>query len=283
MKVLREEWEKYLLSKVELRGFQTSQKKKTKPKSKEPKGFGILDGVVPVTTVQNAEASSINKQEHDALLAAASVIRNQCKKDSVAGDEPQPHTGSQEHCKGRRKGRNKRGQENAQNSGSKDDDSINEVVINGKPEISGSENEGQAAGINQAIADGYHEGNFQQQSVDKGVLRRHAQEPDPTQFRNAKRIPLVHFYALERDQPILDVLKPSVIVVYHPDMTFVREIEVYKAENPSKKLKVYFLFYDDSTEVQKFEASIRRENAAFESLIRQKSLMMIPVDQVWSL
>ncbi|KAL2336942.1 hypothetical protein Fmac_011388 [Flemingia macrophylla] len=29
----------------------------------------------------------------------------------------------------------------------------------------------------------------------------------------------------------------------------------------------------------KFEASIRRENGAFESLIRQKSMMMIPVDQ----
>ncbi|KAL2327789.1 hypothetical protein Fmac_021216 [Flemingia macrophylla] len=32
----------------------------------------------------------------------------------------------------------------------------------------------------------------------------------------------------------------------------------------------------------KFEASIRRENGAFESLIRQKSMMMIPVDQ-WAL
>jgi hypothetical protein len=63
-------------------------------------------------------------------------------------------------------------------------------------------------------------------------------------------------------------------------MTFVREIEVYKAENPSKRLKVYFIFYEDSTEVQKFEASIRRENGAFESLIRQKSMMMIPVDRV---
>lgn len=89
----------------------------------------------------------------------------------------------------------------------------------------------------------------------------------------------MHFYALESDQPILDVLKPSVIIVYHPDMSFVREIEVYKAENPLKNLKVYFLFYDESTEVQKFEASIRRENGAFESLIRQKSSMMIPVDQ----
>ena len=75
LKVLQEEWEKYLLSKVELRSFPTHQKKKSKPK--ELKGFGILDGVVPVTTAQNTVASSINKQENDSLLAAASEIRNQ--------------------------------------------------------------------------------------------------------------------------------------------------------------------------------------------------------------
>ena len=83
--------------------------------------------------------------------------------------------------------------------------------------------------------------------------------------------------------PILDTLKPSVIIVYQPDITFVREIEVYKSENLSNNLKVYFLSYEDSTEVQNFEASIRRENAAFESLIRQKSMIVIPVDQVWLL
>jgi DNA excision repair protein ERCC-4 len=99
-------------------------------------------------------------------------------------------------------------------------------------------------------------------------------------FANVKPLPPVQFYALDSEQHVLDVWKPPVIIVYHPDITFVREIEVYKAENPSRKLKVYFLFYEESTEVQKFESSICRENEAFESLIRQKSLMMIPVDQV---
>ncbi|KAL2336984.1 hypothetical protein Fmac_011430 [Flemingia macrophylla] len=115
-------------------------------------------------------------------------------------------------------------------------------------------------------------------SVENIVLRRHT-NPDAA-ASNGKPLPPVHFYALESDQPILDILKPSVVIVYHPDMTFVREIEVYKVENPLKRLKVYFIFYEESTEVQKFEASIRRENGAFESLIRQKSMMMIPVDQV---
>ncbi|KAK8957692.1 DNA repair endonuclease UVH1 [Platanthera zijinensis] len=98
-------------------------------------------------------------------------------------------------------------------------------------------------------------------------------------FINAKPIPPVQFYAIDKDEHVLDIWKPSVIILFHPDTTFVREIEVYKAENPSGKLKVYFIFYEYSTEVQKFEASIRRENRAFESLIRQKSLLMIPLDQ----
>ena len=50
--------------------------------------------------------------------------------------------------------------------------------------------------------------------------------------------------------------------------------------NQDRPLKVYFLFYEESTEARKFEASIRRENNSFEALIRQKASMMIPVDQV---
>ncbi|XP_021673160.2 DNA repair endonuclease UVH1 isoform X1 [Hevea brasiliensis] len=275
-KVLREEWEKYLLSKVELRHLQIPQKKKHKPR--ESKGFGILDGVVPVTTTKNAESTSVNKQEHDALLAAASEIRNRCRRDYIVDDEPQALVDSK-HQKGRGKGQDKRGRrKNALNSRNKDDDANNKVARSDKPEISSSERKGQIADNYPAIADGYPENSLKSASIDQGDIRRRTQQPSSA-YRNAKQIPPVHFYAQESDQPILDILKPSVIIVYHPDMTFVREIEVYKAENPSKKLKVYFLFYEDSTEVQKFEASIRRENGAFESLIRQKSLMMIPVDQ----
>ncbi|XP_050227459.1 DNA repair endonuclease UVH1 isoform X2 [Mercurialis annua] len=273
-KVLREEWEKYLLSKVELRDLPTPQKKKFK--KRETKGFGILDGVVPVTTAQNADASSSNKQERDALLAAASEIRNQQRKIFVVEDELQPVVDNKKGRKARGKVQNKRGRTNAQTSG--EDNVENEVKMSDKSEMPSTENEAPPSENNQPITEGYQEVNSKASSLDQGVLRRHTQQLDSSSC-NAKHIPPVHFYAQESDQPVLDILKPSAIVVYHPDMTFVREIEVYKAENPSKKVKVYFLFYEDSTEVQKFEASIRRENGAFESLIRQKSMMMIPVDQ----
>ncbi|TYI15519.1 hypothetical protein ES332_A08G191400v1 [Gossypium tomentosum] len=255
-KVMRDEWQKYLLSKVELRGVQTPQKKKPKA----PKGYGILDGIVPVTPARNAEVSSACKQEHDALLAAAAEIkRNQAKKEKDAEKDPEPQVGSRGHGKGKGRGRTRQG--HARN---KDGSNNTEVAKGDRPEVYGSENEGQINEINPTvIVDGVSGKNIYND--------RNADNP--------KQLPPVHFHALERDQPILDVLKPSVIIVYHPDMTFVREIEVYKAENPGKKVRVYFLFYDASTEVQKFKASIRRENGAFESLIRQKSMMMIPVDQ----
>ncbi|CAN1333848.1 DNA repair endonuclease UVH1 [Linum perenne] len=236
LKVMQEEWKNYLQSKVDLRGLQTPQKKK--PQSKEPKGVGVLDGVVPVTSPKKAEASSINKQEHDALVAAALRIRKK-ELSSMIVDEKQPPIESSKKRKGKQK---------------KTD----------QPEISGSET---------LVAD--ENSSVRGILMPGGGLRRHpSEDPEPR-----KRIPPLYFYALERDEPILDILKPSVIVVYHPDTTFVREIEVYKAENPSKVVKVYFLFYEASTEVQKFDASIRKENGAFETLIRQKSIMMIPVDQ----
>lgn len=79
----------------------------------------------------------------------------------------------------------------------------------------------------------------------------------------------------------MELVRPLYVVVYDPDMAFVRELEVYKAMNSDRPLKVYFLLYEDSTEGRRFETSIRKENTAFENLIRQKATMTIPVDQVF--
>ncbi|XP_014521464.2 DNA repair endonuclease UVH1 isoform X2 [Vigna radiata var. radiata] len=267
-KVMREEWKKYLLNKVQLRDIVN---KKKKPKDPKPKGFGILDGVTPITPAQNAETTSISKQEHDALLAAASKLRNVSENDN-AKDAPQPDIGGQGSGKRKRKVGIRKVPVVLDGVGVRNNDK--EGSVSDKIGMSDSKNEVIEDETNTASA-----GRFSSEgtSVENIVLRKHS-NPNVA-ARTGKPLPPVHFYALESDQPILDILKPSIVIVYHPDMAFVREIEVYKAENSSKRLKVYFLFYEASTEVQKFEASIRRENGAFESLIRQKSMMMIPVDQ----
>ncbi|XP_049377190.1 DNA repair endonuclease UVH1 [Solanum stenotomum] len=240
-KVMSEEWEKYLLSKVQLQALP----KRNAKKAKEPKGFGVLDGVVASAPGKKAEVSSISKQEHDALLAAASEVSKRINKDIVGEDDNQKHVDGGGSVKGKGKGKKKKG--------SAGENTNNDVA----PE------------------DGAMEGGC----LNEVFLRKHNQGLNAEFSREMKKLPPVVFYALESDKKILDILKPSTIIAYHPDIAFVREVEMYKAENPSRKAKVYFLFYEDSTEVQKFEASVRRENGAFESLIRQKSLMMIPVDQ----
>ncbi|XP_019105059.2 DNA repair endonuclease UVH1 isoform X2 [Beta vulgaris subsp. vulgaris] len=270
-KVMREEWEKYLLSKVELKGYQ-GRRKGAKKKAKEPKGFGILDGVAK-NTKEDAGSSSINKQENDALLAAASAIRNLSKNKVVEG---QPDVDNEENARGRRKGKSKKTSQEKQNLEKHNKTQYNSKTSD-KSQVASPDTGGVRNG-NAGTEDGFHEGMQRTLHAGNGFLRRHTEDVITDAMTNRGTLPPVHFHALESDLAILDILKPSVIIMYHPDIAFVREVEVYNAENPSKKLKVYFLFYEDSTEVQKFEASIRRENGAFESLIRQKSMMMIPVN-----
>nr|CAB3502306.1 unnamed protein product [Digitaria exilis] len=269
--VMQEEWEKYLLGKAELHGLQ----KKNKKKSEQPKGFGVLDGEVQMGPSESAGSISISKLETNALLAAASALRNMAKEDGVK-DGSNVSCSKRGLVKGKAKGKSKKTTEKRQAS-------------NKKGKSKGANDNGQDT----ALEEGQSGKADERADIDNSkVSTDNAFVSDSTaanacnyssDFRglaNGKSLPPVQFHALDSDQHVLDVWKPSIIIVYHPDITFVREIEVYKAENPLRKLKVYFLFYEDSTEVQKFESSIRLENEAFESLIRQKSLMMIPVDQV---
>lgn len=246
---MREEWEKYLLSKVELQALPKFNKKKPKA----PKGLGILDGVIPSVSGQKAEVSSISKHENDALLAAANKISKLARGDTDRKDG----VASEKHVEERKDERKKK-KPMIGKPGPESETNI-------QPKTTISKRDDKVNDQNTPIGE----------YLDNRILRKHDQGPE-----NAFDLQSVHFHALESDQNVLDFLQPSVVIVYHPDIAFVREIEIYKAENPSKRLRVYFLFYEDSTEVQKYEASVRRENGAFESLIRQKSLMMMPVGQV---
>lgn len=283
-KLMREEWEKYLLGKSELHGLRTH----TKKKNQAPKGFGILNGRIRTGPESNMESNTIFRQEQDALLAAAAIVAARDKEVIPVGDE----LASDKRVKGRGRGRGgRRGRGRGRKTAAVEVKTL-EMNDQEKEEIhtAGTVKESELANVTHADGLLDNKGPAQRSVDDSNEIVRNdscltetAQRPgedsSAPEINVAKPTPPAYYYALESDQRILDVLKPSFIIVYDPDMAFVREIEVYKAENPAKPLKVYFLFHENSTEVQKFEASIRRENSAFESLIRQKSLMMIPVDQ----
>ncbi|KAG0212587.1 hypothetical protein BGX28_006023 [Mortierella sp. GBA30] len=88
---------------------------------------------------------------------------------------------------------------------------------------------------------------------------------------------VVHSYAGESDAKLLENIKPRFIVMYDPDPTFVRCIELYKACNPGKQVRVYFTVYDNSVEEQLYLSALRREKDAFTKLIRDKSTMVLPL------
>ncbi|KAL1830504.1 hypothetical protein ACET3Z_000155 [Daucus carota] len=267
-KVMQDEWEKYLLSKVEL---QSLPKHNGKKKSKESKGIGVLDGTIRKISGNNTDVSSISKQENDALLAAATDLRKQVKKDKDR-DNSEMLEDKAEHQKGKKK----RASKNMPTTSNIDDKNSAAAAMNKRSDKVSSESHKRT---DPEVIGDVHTSIVKDFSADRGIIWKHMQSVDTEGTTESNLLPPVLFYAIDSDSHVLDILEPSVIIVYHPDVAFVREIEIYKSENPSSKLRVYFLFYDDSTEVQKFEASNRREHSAFESLIRQKSMMMLPAYQ----
>ncbi|XP_044160730.1 DNA repair endonuclease XPF [Bufo gargarizans] len=82
-------------------------------------------------------------------------------------------------------------------------------------------------------------------------------------------------YALTR---VLHEVDPRYVVLYDADLSFVRQLEIYRA-SMQKTLRVYFLIYGGSTEEQRYLTSLRKEKEAFEKLIREKASMVIPEER----
>ncbi|XP_071426900.1 DNA repair endonuclease XPF isoform X2 [Pithys albifrons albifrons] len=83
-------------------------------------------------------------------------------------------------------------------------------------------------------------------------------------------------YALTR---VLHEVEPRYVVLYDAELTFVRQLEIYKASRPGKPLRVYFLIYGGSTEEQRYLTALRKEKEAFEKLIREKASMVVPEER----
>lgn len=72
---------------------------------------------------------------------------------------------------------------------------------------------------------------------------------------------------------VLHEVEPSFVVLYDAELSFVRQLEIYKASRPGKPLRVYFLIYGGSTEEQKYLTALSKEKKAFEHLIRSEPIL----------
>ncbi|KAI0763850.1 hypothetical protein BD413DRAFT_698917 [Trametes elegans] len=88
---------------------------------------------------------------------------------------------------------------------------------------------------------------------------------------------LVRAYSDDTDDQVLQEIKPRFIVMYEPNLEFIRRIEVYRNSNPGLAVRVYFMMYKLSCEEAKYLTGLRREKESFERLIRERGSMLMPI------
>ena len=86
------------------------------------------------------------------------------------------------------------------------------------------------------------------------------------------------FHASHDVNLMLYRFQPHYIVMFDPDLTLLRELEVYAAYHPALPVTVYFCQYNDSVEQQRYLSNIKQEKEAFDTLIFQKAHMIVPSD-----
>ncbi|KAL9692207.1 hypothetical protein quinque_000023, partial [Culex quinquefasciatus] len=77
----------------------------------------------------------------------------------------------------------------------------------------------------------------------------------------------------------LEEIKPRYIVMYHSNVTAIRQIEVFEARQQRTELtrvRVFVIIHSKTVEEQSYLTSLRREKQAFELLIDTKRTMVVP-------
>uniref|UniRef100_A0A182R4N6 DNA repair endonuclease XPF n=1 Tax=Anopheles funestus TaxID=62324 RepID=A0A182R4N6_ANOFN len=77
----------------------------------------------------------------------------------------------------------------------------------------------------------------------------------------------------------LEHIRPRYIVMYHTNVTAIRQIEVYEARQQRQlmaRVRVFAIIHSKTVEEQSYLTSLRREKQAFEFLIETKRTMVVP-------
>ncbi|KAK9371125.1 hypothetical protein V1509DRAFT_613661 [Lipomyces kononenkoae] len=80
-------------------------------------------------------------------------------------------------------------------------------------------------------------------------------------------------YDGDMDDYVLDELQPKYVIMYEPDAAFIRRLEVYRASNRDRQLKIFLMYYGGSIEEQRYLGAVRKEKDAFSKLIRERGNM----------
>ena len=98
---------------------------------------------------------------------------------------------------------------------------------------------------------------------------------DYYQLYDMQDLVVIHAYEGDQDEHILEEIKPKYIIMYEPDASFIRRVEVYRSSHNDRNVRVYFLYYGGSVEEQRYLSTVRREKDAFTRLIKERASMSI--------
>lgn len=98
---------------------------------------------------------------------------------------------------------------------------------------------------------------------------------DYYQLYDMQDLVVIHAYEGDQDEHILEEVKPKYIIMYEPDASFIRRVEVYRSSHNDRNVRVYFLYYGNSVEEQRYLSTVRREKDAFTKLIKERASMSL--------
>lgn len=98
---------------------------------------------------------------------------------------------------------------------------------------------------------------------------------DYYQMYEMQDLVVIHAYDGDQDEHVLEEVKPKYIIMYEPDASFIRRVEVYRSSHNDRNVRVYFLYYGGSVEEQRYLSTVRREKDAFTKLIKERASMSI--------
>ncbi|KAK4236328.1 hypothetical protein C8A03DRAFT_35772 [Achaetomium macrosporum] len=98
---------------------------------------------------------------------------------------------------------------------------------------------------------------------------------DYYQLYEMQDLVVIHPYEGDKDEYILEEIKPKYIIMYEPDASFIRRVEVYRSSHNDRNVRVYFLYYGGSVEEQRYLSTVRREKDAFTKLIKERASMSV--------
>lgn len=82
---------------------------------------------------------------------------------------------------------------------------------------------------------------------------------------------------------LLNDIKPTHVVLYDAEPSFIRSLEIHSACSESLQndsLRVYFMLFESSAEEKNYLKALEREQNAFERLIQHKKSMPLPVNML---